>query len=47
MRMKENPLVVIPGSSGDESDYKQVQEEERDASGRNGRNDAKSLGVED
>jgi hypothetical protein len=43
VRTKENPLLVIPCSAGDKSDYEQVQEEESDANGRNGRDDTESL----
>jgi hypothetical protein len=43
VRAKEYPFIAVSCLSGHESAYEQVQEEEGDANGRNGRNRAKSL----
>jgi hypothetical protein len=43
VRAKEYPFIAIPGLSGEESAYEQVEEEEGDTDGRNRRNRAKSL----
>jgi hypothetical protein len=39
----EHPIIMTPCSFGEDSDREQVEEEEGDADGRNGRYSAESL----